>query len=144
MTSMRAHGLVLVTMLAVATLVGGAGCLNAVPDRPSYERDIKPLMEAHCIRCHGAGGTFNKDPDIPPPPAAKVSGPPINGDFTSLQDTNGHNGLLHYTTMGGAAGLAALHIYVDGTFGPMPPPPADRLTNWETDLLFTWANNPLQ
>ncbi len=140
MMSMRAHGLLLVTMLAGAALVGAAGCLNAVPDRPSYERDIKPLMEAHCIRCHGAGGTFNKDPDIPLP-LAKVSGPPLNGDFTSLQDVNGHTGLLHYTAPMG--GVAALHIYVDGIFGPMPPPPADRLTNWETDLLFTWANNPL-
>ena len=138
MPSMRAHGLLLVTMLAGATLVGAAGCLNAVPDRPTYERDIKPLMEAHCIRCHGAGGTLNADPDIM---SVKVHGAPTMSDFTLLQDANGRLGLLHYTAMG-AGGVASLHAYVDGLLGPMPPPPADRLTNWESDLLFTWANNP--
>jgi mono/diheme cytochrome c family protein len=142
MTSMRAHGLLLVTVLTGAALVAGAGCLNAIPDRPSYERDIKPLMEAHCIRCHGAGGTLNTDPDIPPPPHAKVQGPPLNSDFTSLQGENGHFGLMNYT-LGGSPGVVFLKTYVEGTLGPMPPPPADPLTNWERDLLFTWANNPL-
>lgn len=133
MASMRAHGLVLVTVLAGATLVGAAGCLNAVPDRPTYERDIKPLMEAHCIRCHGAGGTLNTDPDI-----SKINGvqQPTNSDFTSLQGSNGHAGLMTYT--GPAEGI--LESSVKNM--PMPPPPSDPLTSWERELLFTWAKSP--
>ena len=128
MTSMRAHGLLLVTMLAGAALVGAAGCLNAVPDRPSYERDIKPLMEAHCIRCHGAGGTLNADPDI-----AKINGvqKPNTTDYTTLQ------GLMPLT----GAAEPALELFIKTL--PMPPPPSDRLTSWESDLLFTWAKHPL-
>jgi mono/diheme cytochrome c family protein len=128
MTGMRAHGLYLVTVLAGAAVVGGAGCGNPVPDRPSYERDIKPLMEAHCIRCHGAGGTLNADPDIRP-----VSGvqKPNATDFTSL------NGLMPLT----GAAEPALELFVKTL--PMPPPPSDLLTNYERELLFTWAKNPL-
>ncbi|HEV3031119.1 MAG TPA: hypothetical protein VG319_05715 [Polyangia bacterium] len=139
MTGMRAHGLLLVTMLAGAAVGGGAGCGNAVPDRPSYERDIKPLMEAHCIRCHGAGGTLNADPDIAA--NAKFHGAPTNGDFTTLDDVNGHFGLLHYTDMG-AGTAVVLKSFVD-TLGPMPLPPADPLTSYEHELLFTWAHTPL-
>jgi hypothetical protein len=141
MMGMRANGLILVTMLAGAALVGGAGCGNPVPDRPSYALDIKPLMEARCIRCHGGGGTLNADPDIPT--TSKSKGAPINGDFTMpVENVNGHFGLLHYTAMG-MGGVAALKIYVEGPLGPMPPPPADRLTSYEHDLLFAWAANPL-
>jgi len=139
MTSMRANGLLIVTMLAGAAFVGAAGCGIPVPDRPSYERDIKPLMEAHCIRCHGAGGTLNADPDIPPVPAAKWHGAPINGDFTSLDDVNGHHGLMFYT----GSNFAMFESFVAGAFGPMPLLPADPLASWDRDLLFTWAKNPL-
>ncbi|HEY2731157.1 MAG TPA: hypothetical protein VGK52_14540 [Polyangia bacterium] len=125
---MRAHGFFLITMLAGIGLVGAAGCLNSVPERPSYERDIKPLMEAHCIRCHGAGGTLNADPDI-----AKISGvqKPLATDFTSL------NGLMPLT----GPAEPALELFIRSL--PMPPPPSDLLTSWESDLLFTWAKNPL-
>jgi hypothetical protein len=135
MTGMRAHGLYLVTVLAGAAVVGAAGCGNPIPDRPSYERDIVPLMEAHCIRCHGAGGTLNTDPDIP-----KINGvqAPLASDFTSLDGVNGHTGLRTYT---GPTGSVLLETDVNNM--PMPPPPSDRLTEFERDLLFTWAKNPL-
>jgi hypothetical protein len=122
-------GFVVATMLVV-----GAGCENPVPLNPSYERDIKPLMEAHCTRCHGAGGSLNTDPDIP-----LVSGvqKPNATDFTSLQGENGHLGLLTYT----GPGFVILESSVNTL--PMPPPPSAPLTDYERDLLFTWAKNPL-
>lgn len=129
----------LVMTVALGALLGGASLMGCgeeeVPVRPTYSRDIAPLMEAHCIRCHGAGGTLNADPDIPA--NAKFTGPPTNGDFTSLNDNGNVNGLLHYT----GAGIAILKLYVDS--GPMPLPPANPLTDREHDLLMTWAANPL-
>jgi len=34
-----------------ATLDGGA-----VPTNPTYAKDIAPIMDRHCVRCHEAGG----------------------------------------------------------------------------------------
>ena len=124
--------------LRLLALGGGAfiGCGQvAVPENPSYERDIKPLMEAHCIPCHGAGGMLNSDPD-----SAKVLGvlAPVNGNFTLLHDTGNQFGLLHYTAAT-TTGVALM-----GTFLPMmPPSPAPKLTSWEHDLLIKWVNNPI-
>ena len=59
------------------------------PARPTYKNDIAPLMEAHCIRCHGAGGTLNADPDIPkiacaePSDAERLMRAKTTGNFTT-------------------------------------------------------------
>jgi hypothetical protein len=120
-----------------------AGCLfavvgcgeNPVPERPTYSRDVKPLVEARCIRCHGAGGTLNQDPDIPDASAWK--GAPTNGDFTSLaDDAAGKHGLAYYTTTGG-------FILFKGFLQTMPPPPADPLSERDMTILLRWAQNPL-
>jgi mono/diheme cytochrome c family protein len=138
MTGMRAHGLLIVTMLAGAALSGAAGCgENPIPDRPTYERDIKPLMEANCIRCHGAGGMLNADPDIM---KIQNSMAPTMSDFTQLNDVNGKFGLLHYTAANPQGGVALMQAFL----GMMPPPPSDRLAPWEHDLLIKWVNNPSQ
>jgi mono/diheme cytochrome c family protein len=130
---MRAHSFIVVAVLAGAAL---AGCANEAPAFPTYSHDVKPIMEAHCIRCHGAGGKLNMDVYEAPVLKSPTNTKALQGDFTRLDDANGIFGLLHYTA-GGAAGL---HLYVDT--GPMPPPPAPALTNYEYDTLFTWATEP--
>jgi hypothetical protein len=121
--------------------MGGAlwsGCGNDVPIRPSYKTDIAPLMEARCIRCHGAGGTLNLDPDITPSPAYSLHGAPTNGYFTQLDDVStGKYGLLHYAV----TPAASMQLYVVSI--GMPPPPADKLDDRDTDMLFRWLANPL-
>lgn len=37
-----------------------AACVD-VPDDPSWHADVKPILEANCVRCHGAGGPFRLD-----------------------------------------------------------------------------------
>jgi hypothetical protein len=133
---MRGQRLFFVAALAVGALVGAPGCGNdGVPPFPTYENDIRPLMAANCVRCHGAGGTLNLDPDV----TTKINSSfvPTNGDFTRLDDANGRNGLLHYTAAG--PGLAAMNLFLP----QMPPPPADPLSGWYKDLLETWVNNPI-
>src|SRR3954462_11813653 len=120
MATTRRNGALLVLALAVGGLVGGAslsGCgENAVPERPSYARDIAPLMGARCIRCHGAGGTLNTDPAIAPIMMVQA---PKNSDFATPGPggTGIPPGLLNFT--GGAANLFMSSI---DTL-PMPPPP---------------------
>jgi hypothetical protein len=124
-------------MVLALTLVA-AGCgENPAPERPTYARDIKPLLEARCIRCHGAGGALNNDPDH----GGAFPGAPTHGDFTRLDDDpKGMHGLLYYTSAG-TGGAAQMKSWVV-TIG-MPPPPSDRLTDRETTILLDWANAPL-
>src|SRR4051812_35830655 len=83
MVTMRRNGSLLVLALA-GGLLGGAslsGCgENSVPEVPSYARDIKPLMTAHCTRCHGPGMPL--DPEIAPVPPANLTKSPF--DFTTF------------------------------------------------------------
>jgi hypothetical protein len=128
-------------------LTGGlVGCgENAVPENPGWKNDIRPMMEAHCIRCHGGGGKLNGDPDVPPgsltlhlptgplplPCAAVPDGgaytcAPVNGNFTTQAGLQGYG--------------AGLQMYLNA---PMPPPPSEPLTSYEYDTLMKWESNPL-
>src|SRR5437764_1467964 len=42
-----------------------ASCEEPVPQTPTFALDVKPIFAAHCVRCHGAGGTLNADPRAP-------------------------------------------------------------------------------
>jgi len=134
MTSMRTHAGILVVLVAAA--LAGAGCGETpAPDRPTYSRDIQPLMTAHCIRCHGAGGTLNKDPD-----SALVNSTqqPTGGDFTALSDdAAGKHGLTYYAT--DPAGKMLMSVFLP----QMPPTPAPALTDREFTILTRWLSNPL-
>jgi hypothetical protein len=140
---MRKNGLLGLVLLALVVSAGAlAGCgEEPVPLNPSYTVDIKPLMAARCIRCHGAGGKLNVDPDSVlnkqvkdpsiPPQAPKLA------DFTRLEDMGDRKGLLFYTLDGGVG----MQIYIKT--GPMPPPPAPALTEREYTMLMRWLKNPI-
>jgi hypothetical protein len=145
---MRTNGLCLLAFFGLA-VAGAAGCgENPIPDFPSFALDVRPLMQARCVRCHGAGGTLNADPDIPPLFAFK--GAPLQGYFDRLEDqgttcvpfpgidgADCKRGLLSY------AGNGARSSYVGTYLKYMPPPPAPALTDREHELLTTWLKNPL-
>lgn len=46
--------------LAAASLAFAAACdfavpdIDEVPENPTYERDVKPLLADHCLLCHGS------------------------------------------------------------------------------------------
>jgi len=138
--------------LSLGALAGGCTA-ESVPNVPTYENDVKPIMQARCIRCHGAGGTDNADPDhkgILPGSA------PFDGIFTRLEDDCGDgaalmcHGLLHYagvpTSDGGSSPQSLMRAYIhstsdSGTVNPrMPPPPSPLLTSRELDVLDKWLS----
>jgi mono/diheme cytochrome c family protein len=135
MSAMRNLPVALVLLLAAV----GLGCTaesEEAPLQPSYEHDIKPLMAAHCTRCHGAGGTLNLDPDSKPTLNQQK---PVNGDFTRLDNVGSVEGLMAYTGPAGS-GARRMRTYLAI---PMPPPPSAPLSDRELEMLNTWIDNPL-
>jgi hypothetical protein len=132
-------GLVLLAFLVSAGALAGCG-EEPVPLNPSYSVDIKPLMGARCIRCHGAGGTLNVDPDSLLKGKTVPKAPNL-ADFTKLEDTpGGPKGLLSFTSAV-PGGDATMMLFV--RTGPMPPPPAPHLTEREFEMLERWVKNPI-
>jgi hypothetical protein len=128
--------------LSVIALAGGVlvSCgQTALPENPTYEADIKPLVEAHCVRCHSPAGMLTGDPDIPAGTTYYMM-KPLASDFTILHDVGTKHGLLYYTTAATVPGGAARMMLF---LSAMPPPPAPKLTSWEHDLLIRWVNNPI-
>jgi hypothetical protein len=126
--------------LAALALIATGGCQNEAPLFPGYEKDIKPLMSAHCIRCHGAGGSLNADPyEVAISTGQKAA---INGNFTALADQNGKHGLMFYTgTPNTQSGWDTMHTYLVQI--GMPPPPSNKLDDWSTEMLLRWCSKPL-
>jgi mono/diheme cytochrome c family protein len=131
-------GLVLAALAAL-------GCEEPVPAAPSYALDVKPLFHAHCVRCHGAGGTLNADQAIPAfgPPSlvhldsyedTGVGCPPLT-ELVSIPDTCNQGAHRHTVSIG-------VYVHLTGS-ARMPPPPAPRLTEWELALVDRWVANPL-
>src|SRR5689334_11347963 len=44
-------------MKQIILLVTMAACETPVPDAPTYAEDVAPILEANCVRCHGAPST---------------------------------------------------------------------------------------
>jgi cytochrome c553 len=140
-------------LLALAgAAIAGAGCDSMggpIPATPAYDVDVRPLLMAHCVRCHGAGGMTNipKMPTGPnAPPISSLSDPYVQAAISGLcfnQYADGDGKIGAKTEAGSMA------IYVDQTMikpsSPkfMPPPPAQPLDDWAVGVLKNWALNPI-
>ena len=142
------------TLLALALALAAAlpvislsGCSPEVPANPTYERDVKPIFMARCVRCHDE--TLRSEV---PPPGYPVKAPPM------ICHLNRYDNEPVGCTMGtppcslGAsecANFPGLGSYIAGKIGPlveddpgrMPPPPAPALNDWEWEVVNKWLTN---
>lgn len=138
--------------VAGAVALFGLAACNAttasVPDQPAYDLDVRPILMAHCARCHGAGDALNvpTEPTGPgAPPIPSVAGMPAD-TFNALNFY-----LDRYDNDGTKIGAKNASGSFATTVGPgakpppvlMPPAPAPKLTDWEADVLLAWAKNPI-
>lgn len=134
-----------------ALLVLLAGCAPPeppVPAAPSYAVDVHPIFLAHCVRCHGAGGTLNAAlaPDGGPLPG--VAGRPVLaylGQYDDSGDCADGASDCHHGAHTVATQTQELQLYLhpSANFPPMPPPPSPRLDDWELKVVDAWLANPL-
>ena len=114
-------------ILALA-LGGVAACAPEKPAAPTYEKDVGPILDAHCARCHNSRG-----PD---------------GGFLGEADASTKSPtpqVCRFDSYAGAKPPCAqlMQPYINQGPGsdPMPPPPATKLNDWEIDVLVRWGNN---
>jgi hypothetical protein len=142
-----AGGQLLVLGLLGAAGLGGCGP-DAPPARPSFERDVKPITVANCVRCHNA--TTLSDPTV-------LINKPTNGVFDHYEDPAGCDvryqqtdaqgnvtgvldvgpcfGLAHYAAPGMCQDLIVCS-YIDA--GVMPPAPAPKLSARDVGIIQRW------
>jgi len=44
---------------AALALTALSACSPEVPAHPTYTNDVAPILDAHCVRCHGANDMLN-------------------------------------------------------------------------------------
>jgi hypothetical protein len=166
---MRPFGFALVASGLSVLVAVAAGCEEPIPAHPTYDIEVKPLFEAHCVRCHGAGGTLNGDPralnsygTTPAamacraacakadsaclalcPMADKPNLPYLNFYADEGDCTVDATGGTPASCKRGAKGQAAtikVYIHLPGA-GRMPLAPAEPLTEWELGVVDNWIND---
>ena len=60
----------LVGLFALAFAGLTLGCSPEVPANPTYTNDVKAILDAHCVRCHGANDTLVSMPVVRQRPAS--------------------------------------------------------------------------
>jgi hypothetical protein len=109
-------------------LSAGAGCGPQVPEEPTWEEDVRPILMANCVRCHG-------DPPLLPNIPAAV------GFRLDVYDDDEENGVAGAATMSSA-------IYDQAAVQELMPPtyrltsidyePVGRLTARQQEILRLW------
>jgi hypothetical protein len=131
----------------------GAGCTAypPPPSNPAWDTEVRPIMMAHCARCHGAGGNLNVPTEPTGPNAPTIPSVAPNADsfkaigmYFDVFDCS----LTTATDCLLAAGGEASGLYSFATLPAdnplfMPPPPAPPLNDWELGVLANWKNNPV-
>jgi hypothetical protein len=139
------HALKLVSALALLCL---PACTAEVPASPTYTNDVRPILMAHCVRCHGG----NND-TLVTMPVYGVDQAPLRcylqryedaGDCT-MASTCKHGAGYCGMQMGGPSLIVTYINATVETHLRMPPPPSDPLTDWEKEVLTRWSTaNPAQ
>jgi hypothetical protein len=122
--------LLLLTGLVVTSALG-AGCGASVPSNPTWVEDVRPILVARCIRCHQSSVT--NDPGKTP----NAFG---NFDHANFSDFAGAD--LIYVKMVGDA-VAGKIAGSPAGIGFMPPPPSEKLVDWQIETLQRWQKNPM-
>jgi len=128
-------------LLAVPLVLAGGvvACTPAVPAKPTYDNDVRPIFVAHCVRCHGADDMLHAmvvNGILRPPRACYLQRYETTGDCTTtpIDPAVCKNGAGSEV----CRGLIPSYIRGMGTV-PMPPPPSDPLTDWEIEVITRWT-----
>ena len=124
--------------LLAGLVVAAVGCAPDVPANPTYTNDVAAILDAHCVRCHGANDMLNAMfvfNAVQPPTTCYLQRYEDEGDCSVAGGTC-------KAGAGNAACAPAIATYIDAdrsTRPAMPPLPSEPLNDWEKDVLKRWA-----
>ena len=133
-------------LAAAVPAVSLSGCSPEVPATPSFARDVQPIFNARCIRCHDE--TFRSEP-------APSAQPGILPKFCHLNRYQSEPagctpgtppcsiGASACVNVPGMGGYMAVRVdpAMDHDRGRMPPAPADALNDYESAVINKWLKN---
>jgi hypothetical protein len=122
----------MVVLAATTAVTAGCSIEPDAPGQPTYEADVKPILEARCIRCHGSPPLMDPGGLLPTPTRR----------FDIFADTNCDTpdaGTACVHGAGSSAPAIALFLNLKQSAGGMPPPPAPALTSYQHDTILRWA-----
>ena len=110
------------------------------PASPSFETDVKPIMLANCVRCHGQGDKLNTDPGL----TGELKGKAPALSYLDHYDnrTMGMMGCGAALCAGALTNAPLVSMYVakpDSDKDRMPPKPSDPLSDREIGIIQRWA-----
>ena len=114
-----------VVAVGAATLAAGCNLEPSVPGRPTYEADVKPILEARCIRCHGN-------------PSLQAA--PDRFDLFECPAVDGSAGPCMRAAKDVAGTMSVRIQLANSVFGHMPPSPAAPLSPYQIDTITKWAD----
>jgi hypothetical protein len=115
-----------------AILTGGCNLEPSVPGMPTYEADVKPILEARCIRCHDYPG---------------LQGAPADRfDLYECPSPDGSAGPCTRAARDLALSISGRVHLGSGDALRMPRAPAAPLSPYQIDIIGKWAaeNPPLE
>jgi hypothetical protein len=136
------------SLIAVAALAALAGCgEEPVPEHPTWEPTMRQLFAAHCVRCHGLGGTLNRDPLVfggtDSPARLYLDRFADEGDCTYDPVSMTVPASCRPGALSNAASIKLYAVTAKDTDGMrMPPAPSDPLSDWEKQLVARWCDDP--
>lgn len=123
------------SMLLAIVALGLPACGPSVPANPTWQKDIYPLMVSRCIRCHNDPGSID-------PLTAKLV-PAWGNKVPLLGGTILVN--FNYPTLPNPVPPTWMLMGASVTKGApyiMPPPPAEKLDDWEIETIQNWVKSP--
>jgi len=144
------------TLLAVPFALAGValGCgsdMPEVPANPTYTKDVAPILNFHCIRCHGLGDMLNTMVvnGYPNSPSTcylhryEDEGDCIDPNSATCKRGAGYCGTFNTIAMDSL--ITSMINMPNDSSSRMPPPPADPLSDFEKAVINRWSTtSPLQ
>jgi hypothetical protein len=125
---MKTSGII---FMVVGLGLGLASCAPpVVPQRPSWDQDVFPILQGSCNHCHGE--TVGR---LPAQPAGRLD----FCDPTPFADAGITTPGFVGARLEGAQFPTYLRPMMGRTRASMPPPPAAELSDYERDVLLKWS-----